>query len=189
MQDISLHILDIIENSCQANADLIRIEINIDEKEDRLRIIIYDNGIGMDEETLNKAISPFFTTKNSRKKKVGLGIPLFKQNAEHCNGYFNIESSPGKGTKLQAEFQLSHIDRMPIGNISDTILNSIIAHPDVDFEIFFSYKNKSIEKFFLNTKEIKKALGNDVPITHPLVYQFLKENIEEGVKKTKMEEL
>jgi len=189
MQDISLHILDLIENSCQAESDLIKIEIIMDKNEDKLIIKIADNGIGMDQETLENSQNPFFTTKKSRKKKVGLGIPLFKQNAEHCNGKFIIKSKKNKGTTVIAEFQLSHIDRMPLGNLADTFINSIIAHPNIDFEIHLRYKSKETTEFYLSTKEIKEALGDDIPITHPLVYEYLKENFEEGIKKTYMEEL
>ncbi len=189
MQDLSLHILDIIENSCSANATLIKIEITIDKKEDKLIIKISDNGIGMDSLTLEKAVNPFYTTKSERKKKVGLGIPLFKQNAELCNGSFHIESKQNHGTELTAIFQYSHIDRMPLGNLADTFLNTIIAHPEIDFEIKLIYKNSKNETFFLSTKEIKDVIGEEISFLNPEVYEYLKENLNEGIKKTNMEEL
>jgi DNA mismatch repair ATPase MutL len=189
MQDLSLHILDIVENSVQAHSTLIEIKIMIDTKKDILTIKLKDNGIGMDKQTIKKAQNPFYTSKTERKKKVGLGIPLFKQNAEHCNGSFQIESTNNKGTEITAVFQYSHIDRMPLGNLKDTFINCIIAHPNIDFNIKLVHKNDKIQSFDLSTKEIKQILGNEIPLSHPDVYEFLNENLNEGIKKTHMEEL
>ena len=63
---MSLHILDIAENSIRAQAT--NIEILIDEGEIS-SFMIKDNGKGMDEETLKNALNPFYTTKTERKKK------------------------------------------------------------------------------------------------------------------------
>jgi len=130
MQDISLHLLDIIENSVRASARNIWISIRIEVLRNELELVVLDDGTGMDAETLEHAQNPFYTTKLEREKKVGLGIPLFKQNAEMCNGSFFMNSEPGVGTELKAIFELSHVDRMPLGKIGDTMLGAIIGHPE-----------------------------------------------------------
>lgn len=189
MQDLSLHLMDIIENSITANASLIELIIEKNENENYLRFLISDNGCGMDEKDLRNAIDPFYTSKSERMIKVGLGIPLFKQNAELCNGFFKLESRKNVGTKIIVQFQLDNIDRMPLGNIGDTMLTSIIGHTNVNFKFELISIDKNFDKnsFTLNTKEIKDELGN-VPINYPDVVQYLDELINEGIKKTYMEE-
>lgn len=189
MQDISLHLLDIIENSVRAKASLVKIEIVREVMRNELRFTIVDNGVGMDAETLAEAQNPFYTSKQEREKKVGLGIPLFKQNAEMCSGRFEMESELGKGTTLIAVFKFDHVDRMPLGNLQDTFVGSIIGHADVNFDIIL--KNKMItgelDEYEFSTAAIKAEIG-DIPFTYPDVYTFINESIEEGIKKIKMEE-
>lgn len=189
MQDISLHLLDIIENSVRAQALNIDLIITIDQPQNRLEITIEDDGCGMDEETLKAAQDPFYTTKKERKKKVGLGIPLFAENAERCDGSFDMDSVIGKGTRITAEFGYDHIDRMPLGNIADTILTSILGHDQVDINL--KLINQKLEgqrlEFKFSTLLVKKELG-DIPLSYPDVINFLNEMLNEGIKKTEMEE-
>ena len=119
MTEISLNILDVAQNSISAGAKLIEISVVADIKSDTLTVVIKDNGCGMDEEKLKKVIDPFFTTRTTRK--VGLGIPFYKLAAENTGGTFNITSQLGLGTTVTAVFGLSHIDRMPLGDINFTI--------------------------------------------------------------------
>ncbi len=189
MQDISLHLLDMIENSVRAGASLVEIHINADVPRNRISFLIRDDGCGMDDETIRSAMNPFYTTKVEREKKIGLGIPLFMQNAEACGGDFTIASIPGEGTEIRAHFKFDHIDRMPIGNLEDTMLGAIVGHPETDF--LFELRRNGFNgawDFSLDTRDIKKELDG-IPINYPDVIGFLSEIINEGVKNTKMEEL
>ncbi len=189
MQDLSLHLLDIIENSARAKAKLIQINISVNESDNLICFKIIDDGCGMDADTLQNAQNPFYTSKVERQKKVGLGIPLFMQNAEWCNGSFLLQSTLNEGTILSACFELDHIDRMPLGNIADTLLGSILGHAEIDYFIALSktYLSGEISEFILDTREIKSELG-DIPITWPDVIQYLNELIIQGVKNTILEE-
>ncbi|MDZ4121414.1 MAG: ATP-binding protein [Candidatus Cloacimonadaceae bacterium] len=189
MQDISLHLLDIIENSVRAEAKQIKIRIIINTADNLLRMIIEDDGKGMDAETLRRAQDPFYTSKESREKKVGLGIPLFKQNAELTNGSFNITSEPKFGTVITVDFTLDHIDRMPLGNLKDTLLGSIIGHPEVDFYVCLRNKDRGKEQsFHFDTAAIKEELGN-IPLTYPDVIEYIDQSLEEGIQNTNMEDV
>ena len=189
MQDISLHLLDIIENSARAEARLIKIRIINDSSENLLRLIIEDDGCGMDSQTLDEAQNPFYTSKSDRVKKVGLGIPLFKQNAELSDGAFNMTSEPGFGTVLRADFALNHIDRMPLGNLKDTLLGSIVGHPDIDFDITLTYRDHGKEQsFHFDTAAIKEELG-DIPLTYPDVIEYIDQSLFEGIQNTNMEDV
>jgi signal transduction histidine kinase len=136
MEDISLHILDIAENSLRANSRNIRIEIVEDKKNDVLTVMIKDDGDGMDMETLKRADDPFFTTKKG--KRIGLGLSLLRQSAEEGGGRLTIDSKKGKGTKICATFKLSNIDTLPLGNIEETINVLRKTNPKVNF--IFEYK-------------------------------------------------
>ncbi|MCD4818773.1 MAG: ATP-binding protein [Candidatus Cloacimonetes bacterium] len=131
MEDLSLHILDVVENSIAANAS--KIEIKIVEKisKDILIIEIKDNGRGMNEETMNNVLDPFYTTRTTRR--VGMGLSLLAQAAEESNGDFEINSKIGIGTEVKASFQFSHIDRKPIGDMKSTIVTLMISHPEINF--------------------------------------------------------
>jgi|LGOV01.1.fsa_nt_gb DNA mismatch repair ATPase MutL len=153
MKELSLHILDIAMNSVRADASILGIEIHENTDGDYLSIKITDNGFGMDDEMVKSVLDPFTTTRTTRK--VGLGIPLFKANAENCNGNFSLSSKLNIGTKLIANFQLSNIDRPILGNISSVISMLFCSHPDI--QISFTYK-KDKKKYSLSSEEVKQEL-------------------------------
>ena len=131
MQDLSLHILDIAQNAIRAGGDRIAIEIVEDQKQNKLVVCIEDNGVGMDDETIKKAMDPFFTTKNG--KKFGLGLSLLAQAAQQADGTFEVDSKEGVGTKVTAVFVLDHPDTKPMGNMIETMTTLIAAYPATQF--------------------------------------------------------
>lgn len=131
MEDLSLHILDIAENSLRARSRNIEIELVEDRKQDVLTLKVTDDGEGMDEQEGREAVSPFFTTKQGRR--VGLGLSLLAQSAEEAGGDILIESEREKGTRVTATFRLSHIDRKPLGDIHKTIRCLEASHPEIAF--------------------------------------------------------
>jgi anti-sigma regulatory factor (Ser/Thr protein kinase) len=157
VEDISLHILDIAENSVRADAKNIEIIISRDTRNNVLRVEVNDDGKGMDAETLARVRDPFFSTK---RKRTGLGIPLFAQAAELTGGTLTIGSVPGKGTQVSAVFTWSHVDRPMIGCMADTVLSLIAGHPDLDYV----YEERDDGRVFrFDTREIKDDLEG-VPI-------------------------
>lgn len=181
MKEISLHILDIGQNSVSAGANLIEIFIDEDTVKDWMRIEIRDNGCGMDAETVQKVIDPFYTSRTTRK--VGLGIPMFKANAEQCGGTFSLESEPGVGTSLTAVFGRSHIDRVPLGNMADTIMAMVMANPQGD--LIYRHHLDGAE-FAMDTHEMREALG-DVPLDEVAVLLWIKGYVAEGLTEIGVE--
>jgi len=175
MRELSLHILDIAQNSIKANSENLRIAIIEDLNLDKLLIKIKDDGDGMDADTVAKVVDPFYTTRTTRK--VGLGIPMYKALAENCDGSFSIKSELGIGTEVDAEFRYSHIDRVPLGNMADTIITIILSNPNMELIYTHSVNDK---KFTFNTKEIKKILG-EVSIANLEVISWLKDYLKEGI--------
>lgn len=131
MRELSLNVMDIVQNSVRAGASLITVQVAESKKHDTLTITITDNGCGMSAEQVKSVIDPFFTTRTTRK--VGLGVPLFKMEAEMTGGSFQIDSEEGKGTKVTAVFRPSHVDMIPLGDIASVIHLLITCNPELDF--------------------------------------------------------
>lgn len=176
MRELSLHILDVVQNSIAAEATLVQIRIEEDTERDRLVIEIEDNGKGMDPDMVRKVTDPFVTSRTTRK--VGLGLSLFKAAAESCDGYFEIESEVGKGTRVKAVFRHSHIDRVPLGNMVDTVYSLIVLNPDVD--IVYSHGVDG-RHWVLDTRDVKRQLDLDT-LSHPEVLNWVREYLVEGMK-------
>jgi len=172
MKDLSLHILDIVENSVAASANKIEIRIEENEKKDLLSVEIIDNGIGMDKETQQKALDPFYTTKTVRR--FGFGLSLLSEAAKAANGNFAIESEEGEGTRIKADFQSSHIDRKPLGDMGQTIITLVIGNPEIDL-IYVHQKNN--HKYSLDTRKIKARL-KEAPLNSPAGIRMIKEDLK-----------
>ena len=168
MEDLSLHILDIVENGTSAGATLVEISILLDTDGDRMEIRIKDNGRGMDGDMLAGVRDPFVTTRTTRR--VGMGVPLLDQATRETGGTFEIHSSSGVGTEVIAVFRPGHIDCKPLGDLSSTMVNLILGNPEVDF----LYRSEiDGVKTSLDTQEVKQQLG-DVPITEPAVLALIR---------------
>lgn len=172
-----MNVMDITQNSISAGAGLIQISVEEDSSRDRMWITVEDNGCGMTEEQLKSVVDPFYTTRTTRK--VGLGIPLFKMEAEMTGGAFSIESRKGHGTKLTAEFVPSHVDMIPLGDIGGVIHLLVTCNPDRDF-VFLRRKDQ--REFILDTRELREILGEDAPLNSPEVSQWIREYLEEHIQ-------
>ncbi len=177
MKELSLNILDITENSVKAGATL--IEILLDEDERTLTITVKDNGCGMTEETVKAATDPFYTTRTTRK--VGMGIPLFKMEAEQTGGSFSLvskckeEHPVDHGTVISATFRKDHIDCIPLGDVVSSLLTLIQGHPDTDFRFCHDKNGQTVS---LDTGELRQTLS-DVPLNCYEVIQWIKEYLSE----------
>lgn len=175
MRDLSLHILDIVQNSISAEATLIRISILEDQDTDQYLIEIQDNGRGIKADDLSQVMDPYFTSRTTRK--VGMGLPLLKQNAERTGGSLSISSAPGMGTSINAIFGLSNIDRPAMGDIGGSLAMLISSNP----AIHFIYSHKTAAGLFkLDTQEVIEMLDG-MSIASAPVYNFLKEMINENL--------
>jgi len=176
VRELSLHLLDIAENSVAAQAKSIEICVSEDIANDRLTMSVRDDGKGMDEALLSKVVDPFVTSRTTRK--VGLGIPFLKAAAEACNGFMKIESQLGKGTFLEVSFQRSHIDRMPLGDLASTMLTLVVGNPTIHW--VFRYIGNQNE-FFFDDASLKIEL-NSTPLSDPLVIAYLRTTFENGIR-------
>jgi hypothetical protein len=182
MREIALHLLDIAENSVAAESKNISIHVHEDLFQDRLSACVIDDGRGMDAQTAQQVQDPFYTTRTTRN--VGLGIPLLKLAAEQADGSFSLQSEPGKGAWVEAEFRHSHIDRMPLGDLVSTFLTLLISHPQIDWTFLYRVtdKDRKSRDFLFESTELKNKLG-DISLTEPEVLTFLRGIFEEGIEE------
>ncbi len=171
MKELSLNILDVAENSVKASAKL--TEITIIEDDMSLSVTFKDDGCGMTEEVLKGVLDPFYTTRTTRK--VGLGLPLLKLQAEQTGGHLSISSKhideyPDEhGTVVSAFFNKDHIDFTPLGDVVSSITTLIQGHPDTDFLFIHKYNGQSVE---LDTRQIREIL-EDVPLNSYEVIKWI----------------
>lgn len=177
MKDISLHLLDILQNSVFANAGEIIVKICEDSSKGLFELTITDNGKGMDDETLAQVTDAFFTTRTTRK--IGLGLPLLKQNAERTGGTFSISSAVGKGTVVEASFLSHSIDMLPLGDVAGTLALTISSWPAIEFR----YEHlTTFGEFKLSTIDLKEILDG-IALNNPEVVKFIKEMITENLRE------
>jgi len=176
VRELSHHVLDLLENALAAGATQVVLQICEDSGQDMLSIEIQDNGRGMDAETQARALDPFFTTRTTRH--VGLGLPLLKAAAERCNGGLTLASTPGRGTLVRAWFQREHIDRAPLGDMPSTLLGALLSSRG-DWDLVYAHRvDEGV--FELDTREMREVLGEDIPLSHPAIRQWLEEYLEQG---------
>ena len=176
MRELALHILDVLENSLEAGAGQIELAVDEDAAADGLRIIVRDDGRGMDAETARRALDPFFTTRTTRH--VGLGLPLFAAAAQRCDGELTLESVPGHGTTVTATFRRSHLDRAPLGDMTRTLLAFLLSERAASLRFVYRHRVDG-RAFDLDTAALRAEL-DEVPFSHPLVRDWLGEYIGEG---------
>ena len=176
MRDLSLHLLDLAQNSITAGATLVTIRISIDEN-GWLTMVLKDDGKGMSPELLARVTSPFATTRTTRK--VGLGIPMMMENAEKAGGSLSIQSEVGKGTEMTVTMDTGNIDCLPLGDLSGTLLSLMMTNPLAP-EFLFEGKTPKGECSF-DTREVRAALGSDIPLNEPEVAAWLQEALNEEI--------
>ena len=177
MKDLSMHIMDIAQNSISAGAGTIEVEISENRNTDLYRIVISDNGKGMTAEYAAKVTDPYVTGRTTRK--VGLGLPLLKQNAERTGGSLEIKSEPDKGTRVTAFFSLNNIDRPPLGDIAGTMV--LLAAANLKIRFIYRHITEK-DTFTFDTREVN-AMLEGMPISEAGVIRFLKEMIRENLQE------
>ena len=184
MKELSLNVLDIVQNSISAGAKNISISLTEDE-DGKLTLVIGDNGCGMSEETVRSVIDPFYTTRKTRK--VGMGIPLLKMAAEQTGGELFIESSlesehpENHGTVVKAVFDMSHMDFTPVGDMVSTMCTIIQGHPEIDYSFIHTSKTYNVQ---LDTAQLREVLG-EVSLAEYEIICWIKDYLEEQYSESK----
>ncbi|MHB0876720.1 MAG: ATP-binding protein [Anaerolineae bacterium] len=181
MRELSLHLLDLLENSREAGADTICVSVCEDGERDELTMAVVDNGRGIPADILPTVFDPFYTTRSTRA--VGLGLPLLKAAAERAGGDATISSRPGH-TEVRARFIRSHIDRAPLGDVPGSLIAlltdarspRVCYHHEVDGR-----------SFDFDTAEIVAVLDG-MPLADARVQRWLHSHLEQGIAEVQRNE-
>ena len=173
MRDLSLHLLDLAQNSITAGAALVTIRLSI-AADGWLTMTLTDDGCGMSPELLARVVSPFATTRTTRK--VGMGIPLMMENAQKTGGDLRIESTVGKGTTLTVTMDTGNIDCLPLGDLAGTLFTLIFMNPEKPDFLFEGKSNQG--ECSVDTREIREAAGG-LPLNQPDIAAWLSGAIKE----------
>lgn len=155
---------------------MVQLDILEDTRKDTLTITIADDGCGIPADMLPNITNPFVTSRTTRR--VGLGLPLFKDAAEACDGFFSITSEVGVGTTVTAGFKHSHIDRAPLGNMADTVMTMVMSFGSADLVYKHEYNGSVFE---CDTREIKAILGEDSLMEDPEILAWIRDYVSEGL--------
>lgn len=176
MRELSHHLLDLIENSLAAGASNIKVTVTEDTIKDVLCFNVIDNGSGLDEQQKMRISDPFVTSR--RFRRVGLGLPLLQQAAHDCAGTLEIKSEQGKGTSVEATFQHSHIDRMPLGDVAATLVAAIAAKPDLN--LLYEHTLNG-QKFVFDTIELVGKFKETLTNNEVKVLSWIKNHCSNGI--------
>jgi hypothetical protein len=157
-------VLDIAQNSHEAGAS--HIKIDFDETEAELSVSVADDGSGMTEEELKKALDPFYTDgRKHAKRRVGLGIPFLIQALEMTGGRHSLSSAKGKGTRFDFSFRLDNVDTPPLGDPAALFLAALTMDGEYELEIHRSRK---------------PGRGRDEGAAEPLDYRLSRSELREA---------
>ncbi len=179
MQDLAMHMLEILMNSIGAGAEKVVLSIRDSAADNRIDMRVEDNGCGMSEEMVRKVTDPFTTSRKTRK--VGLGVAFMKGLTEQCGGSFDIKSVLGEGTVVSASVQRDHIDLPPMGDIGEMIMYAIQANENTDIELYYTTDN---DRFVFSSSEVRQQLEG-ISLVEPDVLLWIKEYINEGITHAK----
>ncbi len=174
MREISLHILDLVENALRAGAGVIEVTVDEQSAEDRLAVSVEDDGPGLSVSS-ETAVDPFYTTKEG--KATGLGLSLFKFRVEQAAGTFRLEKAALGGCAVRAVMPLSHVDRSPMGDLAGTLASVVCTNPGLELRARLRVDAREV---VVSSTEIARALpsGRRGDI---VVARLVRERIAEGL--------
>ena len=156
------YIADLVQNSIEAGAS--HIKLKVVSRPELLQVTVTDNGKGMKREEVEKSSDPFFTEAGKHDhRKVGLGLALLHQAVATVNGEFEIESEPGKGTRIYFCFNSKHLDTPPLGDIAGTVTGLMTFSGDFNLEFI---RKTAKGQYTISRAELIETLGNLEEITH-----------------------
>ena len=174
MKELSLHLLDVAQNSLSAGATAVDLSLRV--RKGWLTMSVRDNGRGMEPEFLADVLDPFTTSRTTRS--VGLGLPLLRLTAEQTGGRLTVDSAAGRGTVVEAVLDTGHIDCPPMGDLGETLALLIQGAPRVEFTFTCDWDGR---QFRVDTRELREILGEEVSLAEPEVILWLKDYLAEGL--------
>lgn len=95
---------NIIKNCIEHSFDGGKIKIEAESNSVFTKIIITDEGEGIEKKDLNRIFERFYKSAKSSENSIGIGLALAKTIIEKERGYIKVESEVGKGTKFEIKY-------------------------------------------------------------------------------------
>jgi len=171
VRDLSLHLLDIVENAAKAGAAQVCVTLWCEG--DVFWFEVSDNGPGLPAAVADDPTDPYRTTRTERP--VGLGLALLRAAAEQTGGSLEVRSRPGQGVTVRASFPRRHVDAKPLGDLAGALLTAALGWP-IDLVVAVGQPPERI----LDMADVRRELAG-VPLSHPDVSGFLRRILEEGL--------
>ena len=176
MQDLAMHLLELLMNAVAHKAKLLKVEITNNTKLNRIFFKVVDDGEGMSEEVLKSVTDPFVTTRSTRK--IGMGLAFLKSLIDQTDGHVEIKSKLNVGTEINFDVRMDHIDLPPLGNIGEMFVTVYNANPDIKIDFKYIYDEKVFDYNQLSIEDEVGSLDyNDINILF-----WIKDYINEGIK-------
>jgi len=170
-------VIDIVQNSCEAGAK--SIDVRLDAAEAGVEATVADDGKGMDQGEVARALDPFVTDGRKHPgRKVGLGLPFLKQAVDQSGGRFSILSEKGRGTVVAFRFDRGNVDCPPLGDVAGMAL-SILCLPG-GHEMTIARKAGGFG-YELKKSELAEALGDLEEVSSLVLLKQYLQSQEEGV--------
>lgn len=149
------YMLDMVENSIEAGATM--VTINLEESAHRILLAVADDGEGMDEATVKRAMDPFYTSGFKHPgRSVGLGLPFLSQVADQTGGNLELSSRLGQGTTVRVELPAQHPDTPPVGDVDSTFQQALCHQGDYEMVI---HRRVGTSVYMVRRSQLREALG------------------------------
>ena len=109
-------------------------------------------------------------------------MSLFKLNAERAGGTLTIESKVGEGTVVNVNFECNNIDRLPMGDLPEVLVQLFASYENINFE--YSHKT-DMGEYSISTADISEALDG-VSLSDPNIIGYIREMISENLGEIKI---
>lgn len=158
MHDLSLYLLELLENATRVGAGTVRTTVAIDRDGKELLLMVEDDGHGL-RVPAEQALDPFFTSKAGRK--TGLGLSLFKAEAEAAGGSLAMDDSPELGgARVRVSLRADHVDCPPMGDMIATLLVTAATNPQIDLRTTVLDPLSGVELRDVPCEEAAQALSD-----------------------------
>ncbi len=168
-----------MQNAIEAGAS--KIKVQWVDRGGEQEITIEDDGCGMDQATIDRALDPFYTDgKKHRHRRFGLGLAFLKQMVEGTGGRLQLSSEVGVGTTVRFSLDYAHMDVPPLGDVVETIVGLMAFDGPYELEV---YRETDRDNYTVSRRALQGALGDlDTTTSFGLMRDYIASQ-EEAIQK------
>lgn len=147
MKELAFYFFQCVNDRIQAKADMIEMYIVENYNEDKLELMIRDNGLKFDVGLMK--------VDNSVAMKSNPALYFLQQNSKENGGNFQMLSHNQTGNLIEFSYPLKSKKRLRFGNVSALLSMLFVTHPQIHF-IYSQISQKG--EFLFDSEKFKQAL-------------------------------